>query len=275
MRGCFTAAVLNVLLEHGIYFDYVAGISAGANNLANYLTRDIERTRKTFVDAVLDKNIASWFSLLRGEGYFNTDYIYDTMCLPDGYLPFDMELFKKNPAQLRIGAYNVNRGETVYFTEDDIETREDLLTIVRASSTIPFMMPITEYKDNLYLDGGLANGGIPLDIAIQDGYEKFFVVCTQPRGFRLRPVKHQPFLTFHLRKHPHILDAVKARHEFYNRSARTLEKLSREGRALVVYPDEMPITYRDVDYDRLNSFYHVARRQGLRDVASWREFLSI
>ena len=34
-RGSFTAGVINVLLEQGIYFDYVCGLSAGSSCAIN------------------------------------------------------------------------------------------------------------------------------------------------------------------------------------------------------------------------------------------------
>lgn len=40
MRASYTAAVAVALLEAGIHIDWVAGISAGASNTANYISRD-------------------------------------------------------------------------------------------------------------------------------------------------------------------------------------------------------------------------------------------
>ena len=40
MRCSFTAGVINTFLEEKIYFDYVIGVSAGASNAVNYLSRD-------------------------------------------------------------------------------------------------------------------------------------------------------------------------------------------------------------------------------------------
>ena len=53
MRASYTAGILNILLENEIYFNYVAGVSAGASHLVNYLSRDTKRAKKSFVDIVL------------------------------------------------------------------------------------------------------------------------------------------------------------------------------------------------------------------------------
>ena len=60
MRASYTSGILNNLLEQNLYFDYVTGISAGSSNAVNYLSRDTERARKSFVDLVKDPNFGGW-----------------------------------------------------------------------------------------------------------------------------------------------------------------------------------------------------------------------
>ena len=54
MRASYTCAIAQTLLEHGLDFDFVCGISAGSSNTVNYVSRDIWRTRVSFTDFVLD-----------------------------------------------------------------------------------------------------------------------------------------------------------------------------------------------------------------------------
>ena len=42
LRGAYTAGALSWLLKEGIEFDYNVGISAGAQHLTSYLTKDIK-----------------------------------------------------------------------------------------------------------------------------------------------------------------------------------------------------------------------------------------
>lgn len=65
MRASYTAGFLNILLENEIFFDYVAGISAGSSHSVNYLSRDIERSKRSFVDLVLDPNFGGWNPFLK------------------------------------------------------------------------------------------------------------------------------------------------------------------------------------------------------------------
>ena len=46
MRAAYTCAVAAELLEQGVYFDNVYGVSAGSSNTVNYVSRDIDRAMK-------------------------------------------------------------------------------------------------------------------------------------------------------------------------------------------------------------------------------------
>ena len=274
MRASYTAGFVNTMLEAGLYFDYVAGISAGASNTVNYLTRDPERAKKSFVDIVREPEFGGWRSFFKGEGYFRAHYIYEETPLPDGALPLDFETFKANPAKVRIGAYDLAGGKMCYFTKGDLQSLQDLAKVVRCSSTLPFFMVPTTFRQKTYLDGGLG-GGLALDIAKKDGYKKFFVVLTRPKGFRKKPLKVPGLVKFYFRKYPHVVDAILNSYSKYNQALDELEQLAEEGKAFLVYPDTMPVTSMETDYARLEESYRLGYRQGKRDLPRWREFLGI
>ncbi len=273
MRASYTAGFLNNLLENEIYFDYVAGISAGSSHSVNYLSRDVERSKRSFVDLVLDPNFGGWHSFLKGEGYFRAKYIYEETPFPDASLPFDLETFMRNPARLRIGTFDRDNGEIIYYSKEDIHDIRDLMKIVRSSSSMPIFMPPTCYNDRYYIDGGLG-GGIPLDIAKNDGMKKFFVVLTRERGYRKGPVKYGGFFKTYYRKYPAVAEALLKRHTVYNQTLEELEQLESEGKAFLVYPDTMPVSNREVNYRKLSESYRLGYEQGRRDLSKWREFLS-
>ena len=273
MRASYTAGILNNLLENELYFDYVAGISAGSSHSVNYLSRDIQRSKRSFVDLVLDPNFGGWGSFFRGEGYFRAQYIYEETPYPDASLPFDFETFMANPARLRIGTFDRDSGELTYYSKDDIHDITDLMKIVRSSSSMPVFMPPTYYKDRCYVDGGLG-GGIALNIAKKDGMKKFFVVLTRERGYRKSPVKYRGAIKAYYRKYPLITEALLKRHLVYNQILEELEELESEGKAFLVYPDTMPVSNREVNYQKLMESYRLGYEQGKRDQIKWKGFLS-
>jgi len=69
MRASYTSGFVAMLLEQKIYFDYVAGISAGSSLTVNYLSRDIKRTKRSFTEFVSDPSFGDLKSWLKGEGF--------------------------------------------------------------------------------------------------------------------------------------------------------------------------------------------------------------
>ena len=63
-------------------------------------------------------------------------------------------------------------------------TLEDLMVRVRASSTLPVVMPPVHIGDHVYYDGGLGVGaGIPLQLALDSGCPRILAVLTRAQGF--------------------------------------------------------------------------------------------
>lgn len=272
MRASYTAGFVNQLLKNGLYFDYVAGISAGASHSVNYLSRDQERTKKSFVDLVKDPNFGGWGSWLKGEGFFRAKYIYEDTPYKNAALPLDFRTFMSNPAKMRVGAFDINKGELVYLKNENVKEMPDLVKMVRASSSMPMFMPITEFNGHHYLDGGIA-GGIALDAAKKEGYERFFVLLTRPKGYRKSPVKFGSLIKVYYRKYPQVVEALLKRHIHYNRTLDELEALEQKGKAFLVYPDQMPISNRERNIEKLAKSYELGYRQGARDLVKWKGFL--
>lgn len=272
MRCAFSAGIANTLVENSLFFDYVAGISAGTSTLVNYMTRDIGRTKKSFVDIVDDPNFAGWSYFIKGKGFFNAEYVYEHTAYPDGTMPLNYKDFESNPAFYRIIAYDVESGKAKNFSRDDVSGLADLTKIVRASSSLPVVMPYTKIGGKIYYDGGLT-GGIPIDIAIEDGFDKFFIVRTQEKGYRKKTVKHPKMTRRYFRKFPNVASAIINRPQIYNKQCDLVEKLEAEGKAYVVYPDKMSINNRELDRGKLEDTYEMGINMGKRDIDKWKKFL--
>lgn len=274
MRGAFTAGILNNLLQQGIYFDYVTGISAGSSGTVNYLTRDQERIRKSFIDVVEDSNFGGWKSFFKGEGFFASEYIYEKACLPDGKLPFNFDAFFQNPAQIKIGAFEGESGKMVYWGKDDIKESIDVMKMVRASSSMPVFMPPTKFRGKIYLDGGIG-GGISLDQAIRDGYENYFIVRTRRKEYRKKPMNRGmiEFVRKYYRDMPQVAENLFVRHEKYNEIIAEMETLEKNGQALVVYPEIMDISNREIKRKPLEQTYRQGLQQGRKEMKQWKQWL--
>jgi predicted patatin/cPLA2 family phospholipase len=179
-----------------------------------------------------------------------------------------------NPARLRIGVFDRETGELVYYTKEDIKEMKDLMKIVRASSSLPIFMPPTKYRNRTYVDGGVG-GGIPLEIAQKDGFQKFFVILTREKGYRKSPYQFKRTIRIIYRKYPEVAKAMMSRHVIYNQTLDELEQLEAQGRAYLVYPDTMPVSNRETSFDKLSESYRLGYAQGQRDLSKWKTFLEI
>lgn len=274
-RASYTCAFANVLLEQGIYFDYVCGLSAGASNAVNYLSRDRRRVREAFMTDGVAKGLVGLPSLLRGHGYFDADALYEG-ALRDGTLRFDWDTFSANPARLRIQAFERDTGRTVTFGREDMTDPMRMIDLVRASSTLPGMMKPLEVDGRVLLDGGLGAGaGIPVGMAEDDGFERILFVATRPRGYRKTEpsARDRRLYGVMTKDHPYLRNALITRWERYNAALDHVEQLAEEGRALIVYPDEMPVENSTVSSRRLAAAYDQGHAQYVRDMPRVREFL--
>ena len=272
MSACYTAGFVSMLLEHSLHFNYVAGISAGASHAVNYLSRDYVRARRSFTDIVQDPSFGDVSSWLKGEGYFNANYIYSQLPSQDGALPFDFGTFDRNPAECVIGAFLRYHGRMVYWYKRDMKTFEDLSLRVRASSSVPYLMPETVIDEQVYVDGGL-HVGIPLEIAEEDGFERFVIVLTRERGFRLDPLPAIRIVNRVLDRHPIEKQALMTRHLRYNQSLERIERLEKEGKAFVFYPEAIDLSMMDRDREKLLSQYLAGHEQATKELPRLLSFL--
>ena len=72
-REAFSAGVATVLMDAGIRFGYVCGVSAGASNTVDYVSDDKRRVREAFMMHEAAREATGVRSLARGHGYFDAD----------------------------------------------------------------------------------------------------------------------------------------------------------------------------------------------------------
>lgn len=274
-RGSFSAGVSSALLEEGIYFDYVCGLSAGASNTVNYVSRDRWRVREAFMVGDKVKDAVGLRSFLRGRGYFDADFLYEE-AIQNGVFPFDWDTFTANPARLCIQAFERDTGRTVRFRREDMTSPVRLASLVRASSTLPGFMRPNPVDDRVLYDGGLGAGaGIPVCLAEDDGLERFLFVATRVRGYRKQPPtdRERKVYTKIAKDYPYLRNAMLTRWERYNDALAHVEELAEQGRALIIYPDEMNVSSSTVNPKKLEATFEQGYRQAVREMGRIRAFL--
>ena len=136
---------------------------------------------------------------------------------------------------------------------------EDLMVRVRASSTLPVVMPPVHIGDHVYYDGGLGVGaGIPLQLALDSGCPRVLAVLTRAKGFR-KPVDDigasAKAIANSYHRYPKVKEALLTRNKRYNAELEKLEALAEEGKAYIVYADKMAVSNSTTDLERLRASY--------------------
>lgn len=279
MRASYTAGMVVTLLEEGITFDHVCGISAGSSHTVNFLSGDIRRTKESFIDLSQEPEFGGPKTFVQGKGMFSAHWIYQEAGLPGGKLPFDFEAFHANPTPCSIQAFDRDTGETVVWTRDDMQTIEDMMVRVEASSTLPMVMPAVHLDGHVYYDGGLGVGaGIPLQLGLDSGCSRMVVIRTRPKEYR-KPVpdigKSARAVAQSFWRYPHVREALLTRNQRYNDEIERLEALAKEGRAYVIYADNMAVTNSTTDVYKLRASYFDGYNQAQAELPKLLEWLGL
>ena len=178
LRSLFTSGVLDVFMEHNLYFSDVTGVSAGSLTGVNYVSCQPGRSAKLNIGYVNDKRYLGVNNLILHHEIFNFDFLFND--LSHSILPMDFDTFYKSPQHFTAVATNLRTGEAEYFEKSSCS---DILAAIRASSSMPMLSKAVKMNGELYLDGGCAMA-IPYQKAIDDGFEKIVLVLTRQQGYR-------------------------------------------------------------------------------------------
>ncbi len=234
MRGLYTAGVLDFFLEEDMIFDYVIGVSAGACHAVSYISRQIERSKLVNTAFVDDWRYMSLKNLIKNGSLFGMDFIFDE--IPNQIVPFDYQTFYGSPVIFKIGVTDCKTGKPLYFEKSDMD---DKMSALRASSSLPLLSPIIQFRGYHLLDGGISDP-IPVRKALSDGCNKVAVVLTRNRGYRKEPMGTPMRLLIEkkYRDYPGFIDAMLNRYKVYNETLDYLEQLEETGQATVIRPSE-------------------------------------
>lgn len=269
MRGLFTAGVTDVMLENGIEFDGLVGVSAGACFGCNYKSRQPGRTLRYNLKYCRDPRYCSFRSLIRTGDLYGADFCY--LEIPKRLDPFDYEAFRLNPMEFHVVCTDVETGEPVYRKLEHAD-REEMLWI-RASASMPLVSRIVEVDGYRMLDGGVSDS-VPLKYFEGLGYDRNVVILTQPEGYVKQPNKLIPLMRRSLRRYPRIVEAMARRHKVYNENLAYIRRREEQGTVLVIRPEaKLEVGHVEHDPAKLQAVYDLGRAAGQKSLSSLRDFL--
>ena len=205
LRGLYTMGIVDVLIENGIHFDGLIGVSAGAAFGCNYLSRQPGRALRYNQRFSHDWRYCSLRSWLCTGDLFGAEFAYHR--LPKELDPFDFQTFKASKTDFYIVCTDVETGQPVYRLAHQDMPVDALCEWIRASASMPLVSRVVEIEGRKLLDGGVSDS-IPLRYFQQQGYQRNLVILTQPRDYVKQPTAFMPLMRLSLRHYPNMIAAL-------------------------------------------------------------------
>lgn len=258
-RGVYTSGVLDALLEEGILFSDVVGVSAGAMNGFNYASGQIGRAARINLRYRHDGRYIGPKTLLSDKGVIGFDFVMNEVEEDE---PFDWDAFNRQDRHFWAVATDVNTGKPRFFSKD-----ESIVKAVQASASMPFVSAPVMIDDVPYLDGGCSNK-IPFQWAVDKGYPKILVVKTRDFSFRKgddSSLQKDMIMKFY-HNHPEFAQVLADSNAEYDKQCDEIERLHRRKKLYAVAPSKpVDISRLEGDMEKLGALYYLgytdARRQ--------------
>ena len=268
VRGIYTAGVLDVFLEKGIFFDSVIGVSAGAIHGCSYLSGQRGRSIRYYKKYITHPRFLSLKSWIRTGDIAEAEFCYHE--LPEKLDPYDYEAFSRCGIPFYAACTNIKTGQAEYLQVTDMLGEID---IIRASASLPYFSRLVPIRGENYLDGGCADA-IPLKAFENMGYGRNVVILTRPANYVKKP--ELPALApIVYGRYPAFVQTLKHRHDLYNKAAAYVRHQEAAGAAFVIRPQEpLNIGRLEADPDKVQQVYDAGRTDALKalpDLMAWRK----
>ncbi len=268
-RPIFSSGVMDALLDAGVEFPYVIGVSAGITDGFSYASKQTRRNYDILMNHRHDKRYVGLRNYISDKSLFGLKFAYET--IPNDLYPFDWETFLKNPIEIKVGVTNVETGQCEYL---DGKKLDQQCTMLKATCAIPFAFPIIHLNGKGYYDGGICDP-IPVRKAMADGHEKMLIVLTRPKGYRKKLSRANVLASRRLKKrYPHLVKPLLTRHELYNETLAYCEQLEQEGKAIILRPtEEVQIDSFEKDLDKIDRIYQFGYQLAMENMESIKKLL--
>lgn len=234
-RGIYSAGVLDYCMDQNVHFDLGIGISAGSANLCSYIARQRGRNYLFYTKYGFRKQYMSLGNFMRKRSYIDLDYVYGVLSNYGGENSVDYPTLLGNPMKFYVVAANALTGQAKYFSKSDL--RQDCYDILKATSAIPFVCRPYEIKGTPYYDSALGDP-VPIEKAFELGCDKVVLLLTKPKDGLRTSKQDERFASGIQKKYPLAAEKLRQRAQLYNVEVALAKEYARQGRALIVAPDD-------------------------------------
>ena len=270
MRSLFTSGVLDVLMHNNIDIDCTVGVSAGALVGSNYISNQKGRTAKININYCNDNKYIGVGAIKNNKGLVGFDYLFGGEIAK--YNPFDEKEFLNSKKRFVTGITNCITGKTEYYDKSP----ENTYKLLQASSSMPLVSKVVEINGKPYLDGAI-DCNVPIDWALEQGYERIVVVLTRNKDYRKKSVSNKMRKMYKLvyKKYPNLLKTMYDRPDKYNQTYDKIEKLEKENKIFVFRPENnVDISRLERDQDKLKALYEEGKNETENRLSDLKKYLN-
>ncbi len=261
-RPIFSAGVMDALLDEGVEFDYVIGISAGITNGISYVSKQKRRNLNVLVNLRHDKRYVGFRNYISDKSLFGIKFAYEEM--PVKLYPFDWDTYNNSKMKVRVGVTNAKTGKAEYLDGKKMRGNFDML---KATCALPLIFPVIKIGKKEYYDGGITDS-IPAKKALEEGCDKLLIVLTRPKGYRKKLSRSNVMAARVLKKtYPKLSEAILNRPKMYNAQIEYCEELERQGKAVIFRPSRVyQIESFEKDIDKIKMIYNHGYRMAKKRI---------
>lgn len=269
-KAAYTCGVLQCFLDNNIEFPYAVGISAGAEVLLPFVSKQRERLRISGVDAASDPKAIGISPIIHERGVFGINHVCKFI---EDHAPLDYKTFMNNPTQLDIGVYNMDSNKVEYFGKNYFDPIEQRL--MKASCSLFLLTRPVKFRKHMYMDAGLVDM-IPIEQSIRQGMEKHVFISTKEENYVRKPAPNWQINLARLfyPGNKIIRENLRIRHENYQKQWGIVKKLEEEGNAIVLRPSkDYGVTRYTHDKELLGRWFDLGYQDTLQRLDKIREFM--
>ena len=270
-RGIFTAGALDCLIDEGIRFPYVVGVSAGSGNAINYISGQRGRTKKV----ITHENADPYFGfkpLIKSGKLLNLDTMLDTYCYEQ--IPFDFDAFFAADTESEYVAVCCEDGAPAYF--DASKEPKRLLQVCKATCSVPFACSPVEIDGRHYPDGSVADS-VPFERAFEKGCDRAVVILTRKEGDKATDYSKARLIAeiCYKKKYPKLYDTLMRRSERYEQQMWAMLNRERAGQLMVIRPTNESIGHFEGDKAKVEAYYQHGYARMVKRLPELRTFMGV
>lgn len=253
-KAAYTCGVLQCFLDEKIHFPYAVGISAGAEVLLPFVSKQRERLRISGVEAASDPKAIGIHPLIKERGVFGINHVCRFI---EEHAPLDYAAFMASPTQLDIGVYNMDTNQVEYFSKEYFDPEQQIL--MQASCALFLLTRPYKFRDHMYMDAGLVDM-IPIEQSIRQGNEKHVFISTKEEGYVRKPAPEWQVQLARMMYpgNKQIRENLRIRHLNYQKQWDIVKSLEKQGKVLVLRPSaDYHVTRTTQDKDLLQQWFEL------------------